>query len=73
MFKTSYLDVSKFDFLSFCLFHTKNPNRISILLLTPKLKLRCFENGVILELGVKLIFFVQKRQNEKKPKFDTPK
>jgi hypothetical protein len=31
MFKTSHFDVSKFGFLSFCLFYTENPNRMSIL------------------------------------------
>jgi hypothetical protein len=31
MFKTSHYDVSKFGFLSFCPFHTENPNGMSIL------------------------------------------
>jgi hypothetical protein len=31
MFKTSYLSVSKFSFLSLCSFRIKNPNRMSIL------------------------------------------
>ena len=52
MFKTSHLDVSKFDFLSLCLFHTENLNGMPILPMTPKLKLHRFENDVILELRV---------------------
>jgi hypothetical protein len=48
-----HLGVSKFGFLSFCLFRKENPNGISILPLTSKLKLRCFDNGVVLESRVK--------------------
>jgi hypothetical protein len=59
MFKTFYLGVSKFGFISLYPFRIENPNEISILVLTPKLRLRRFENDVVLELGVKLIFFVQ--------------
>jgi hypothetical protein len=42
--------------LPFCI---ENPNGMSILLLTLKLKLRCFENGIVLESGVKLAFSVR--------------
>jgi hypothetical protein len=51
MFKTSHLGVSKFGFLSLCSFRTENPNGMPILPLTPKLKLRHFGNGVVLESG----------------------
>jgi hypothetical protein len=60
MFKTFHLSVLKFGFLLLCLFHTKNHNEMLILFLTPKLKLCRFENDVILELRVKLIFFCTK-------------
>jgi hypothetical protein len=73
MFKTSHLGVSKFGFLSLCPFRTENPNEIPILSLTPKLKLRRFGNGVVLESKVKLAFSVRNGQSEKKPKFDIPK
>jgi hypothetical protein len=73
MFKTSHLGVSKFGFLSLCPFRTENPNGMSILPLIPKLKLPRFGNGVILESGVKLAFFVRNGQSERKPKFNTPK
>jgi hypothetical protein len=73
MFKTFHLGVSKFGFLSLCPFHTENPNGMPILPLTPKLKLHRFGNGVVLELGVKLLFYVRNGQNERKSKFDTPK
>jgi hypothetical protein len=59
MFETFYLGVLKFGFISLYPFRIENPNEISILLLIPKLKLRRFGNGVVLELGVKLTFFVQ--------------
>ena len=70
-FKTSHLSGSKFSFLSFCPFCTKNPNVMPILPLTPKLKPRCFRNNVVLESGVKLAFFVRKEQSKRNPKFDT--
>jgi hypothetical protein len=54
MFKTSHLGVSKFGFLSLCLFRTENPNKMPILLLTQKLKLSHFGNGVVLKSRVKL-------------------
>jgi hypothetical protein len=54
-------------------FRTENFNGMSILPLTPKLKLRRFENNVVLELGIKLTFFVWNWQSERKPKFDIPK
>ena len=54
MFKTSHLGVSEFVFLSLCPFHIENPNRMLILPLTPKLKVRRFGNGVVLESGLKL-------------------
>jgi hypothetical protein len=73
MFKTSHLGVSNFNFLSLCLFRTENPNGMSILPLTPKLKLRRFGNGVVLESKVKLAFFVRNGQSERKSEFDTPK
>ena len=73
MFKTSHLDISKFDFLLLCLFHTENLNGMPILPITPKLKLHRFENDVILELRVKLTFFVRNEQRERKSKFNTPK
>jgi hypothetical protein len=59
MFKTSHLSVSKFGFLSLYPFRTKNSKGMLILPLTSKLKLRRFGNGVVLELGVKLAFFIQ--------------
>jgi hypothetical protein len=73
MFKTFYLGVLKYGFLSLCPFRTENPNGMPILPLTPKLKLRHFGNGVIFESGVKLTFSVWKGQSERKPKFDIPK
>jgi hypothetical protein len=73
MFKTFYLDVSKFNFLSLCPFCIENPNGIPILPLTQKLKLCRFENGAILESVVKLAFSVRNGQSERKSKFDTPK
>jgi hypothetical protein len=54
MFKISHLGVLKFSFLSLYPFRTENHNRILILPLTPKQKPHCFENGIILELWVKL-------------------
>jgi hypothetical protein len=72
-FKTSHLGVSKFGFLSLCPFHTKNPNAMPILSLTLKLKLHHFRNSVVLELGVKLVFFVRNGKCERKSKFDIPK
>jgi hypothetical protein len=53
-FKTFHLGVSKFGFLSLCLFRTENLNAMPILPLHPKLKLRRFGNDIVLELGVKL-------------------
>jgi hypothetical protein len=73
MFKTYHLSVSKFGFLSFCPFRIKNLNEMPILPLTPKLKLRYFGNGVVLESGVKLEFSIWKGKSERKPKFDTSK
>jgi hypothetical protein len=73
MFKTSHLGVSKFGFLSLCSFCTENHNEMPILPLTPKLKLRHFGNGVVLESRIKLAFSVRNGQSERKPKFDTPK
>jgi hypothetical protein len=73
MFETSYLGVLKFGFLSLCPFRTKNPKVMTILPLTPKPKLHCFGNGIVLESRVKFAFSVQKRQSERKLKFDTPK
>ena len=70
MFKTSHLGVSKFGFFLLCPFRTKNPNGMPIYS-TPKLKLHHFRNGVVLESGVKLAFFVRNGQSEKKQKFDT--
>ena len=70
MFKTSYLGVS---ILPLCPFCTENLNGMPILTLNPKLKLRHFGNGVVLELGVKLTFFVWNGQHERKLKFDIPK
>jgi hypothetical protein len=61
MFKIFQLGVSKFDFLSLYPFCTKNFNEIPILPLTSKLKLCHFENNIILELKIKLIFFVQNK------------
>jgi hypothetical protein len=72
MFKISHLNISKFDFILLCLFRTKNHNEMSILPLTPKLKLHHFENGIVLELG-KIAIFCTEGQSERKPKFDTPK
>jgi hypothetical protein len=46
---------------------------MSILPLTPKLKLRRFGNGVVLESKVKLAFFVRNGQSERRSEFDTPK
>jgi hypothetical protein len=60
MFKTSYLGVSKFGFLSLRPFRTENPNGMPILPLTSKLKLHHFGNGIVLELEVKLAFSVYK-------------
>jgi hypothetical protein len=71
MFKTYHLSASKFGFLSFYPFRIKNLNGMPILPLTPKLKLRRFGNGVVLELGVKLAFSIWKGKSERKPKFDT--
>jgi hypothetical protein len=73
MFETSYLGVLKFGFLSLCPLCTENPKVMTILPLTPKPKLRCFGNGIVFESSVKFAFSVQKRQSEKKLKFDTPK
>jgi hypothetical protein len=73
MFKTSYLGVSKFGFFSLCPSHIENPNGMPILSLTPKLKLRCFGNGVVLESGEKLAFSVRNGQSERKPKFNISK
>jgi len=56
MFKTFHLDVSNIGFLSFCLFRIENLNRMPILLLTPKLKLHRFGNGVVLESNKTGIF-----------------
>jgi hypothetical protein len=73
MFKTSHLGVLKFGFLSLCPFRTENPNGMPILSLTPKLKLRHFENGVVLESWIKLAFSIRNGQSERKPKFNIPK
>ena len=54
MFKISHLDILKFNFFLFCSFRTKNLNKMPILLITSKLKLRRFMNNIILESGVKL-------------------
>ena len=73
MFKTSHLGISKFGFLLLYPFRIENPNGMPILPLTLKLKLCRFGNNIVLESEVKLAFFVQKGQSERKPKFDTPK
>jgi hypothetical protein len=61
MFKTSHLGVSKFDFLSLCPFRIENHNEMPILSLAPKLKLRRFGNGIILESRGKIGIFCMKR------------
>jgi hypothetical protein len=72
-YKIYHLSVSMFGFLSLYPFYTENTNGMSILPLTPKLKLRCFGNSVVLELGKKLAFSIRNEQNERKPKYNTPK
>jgi hypothetical protein len=48
----------------------RNTSLIDYFTLTPKLKLRCFGNSVVLESRVKLVL---PRKSERKPKFDTLK
>jgi hypothetical protein len=74
MFKIFHLDISKFSFLLFCSFRTKNYNRMSILPLTPKLKLHHFENDAILESMIKFVFSVQNgKMRENQSLINTPK
>jgi hypothetical protein len=63
MFKNSHLDISNFDFFSFCPFRTEKYFAILILSLTPKLHHSQINMVLVLESGVKLAlslgFFVQ--------------
>jgi hypothetical protein len=73
IFKTSYLGVSNFSFLSLCLFCTENAKFTIDSKTKPFSKRRSFSFGPRGKIGIPLGFSVWKGQSERKPNFDTPK
>jgi hypothetical protein len=67
--KKFLLDVSNFDFLSLCPFHTENSSQCQL----PFPKRRGFNFEVRDKIGILLGFFVRNEQSERKPNFNTSK